>query len=66
MRSYLGNFTPVYDKYLIGIPYRCQPVCNGNQRFPARQLPDGCKQRMLVFRIHAGGRLIKNNDGSIF
>lgn len=66
VRADLGDPAVVYHKDLISVLHRRKAMRNGNDRFASRQLGERLLDQVLVFRVDAGGRLVKNDDGSVF
>ena len=62
VNAFFYNFSVIHHQNLIGIPNRGQPVCNDNQRLIFYQSADGLLQMHLVFRVNAGGCLVKQDN----
>ena len=66
VRAAFGD-TPVLDhKYLAGIADSRKAVGNGDYSLAARQLRYGLLNEVLVFWVNAGGRFVKDDNGSVF
>ena len=65
VRAALGNASVVYHQDLIGVLRSCQSVSNGDDGLAPRQFRKRLLDEVLVFRVNAGGCLVKNDDRRI-
>ena len=66
MLSALYDPPLIHDQNLIGISHGCEPVGDHYHGFAPDKFGQGLLHLLFIFRVKAGGGLIKNDDRRVF